>query len=436
MRTRLSVVPTRIRSAFDALPMGRFGRSVSQLAGGAAVGQLVLVLCSPIVTRLYSPADMGIYSVYGASLSILATVVALRYEVAIPLEREFGTASNTLAAAFTVVVGVAAIVGAGTMIFGDDLVRMVGTPELARYLWILPLALVGTGAYHILNHWAIRDRSYGPIAATKVYKGVAQSGIQIGIGLFSAGPLGLILGQAAGQIAGVRQLGRLLHGRLSEIRAAVSLEGIGRALRAHWRFPVFSGTGALLNSAGLYLPAVLIAFFYGPEVAGWFAIGQRVLGLPVALVGQSVSQVYLGESASLLEKGPGELRRLFKRTAVRLGLVALGPALALVLFAPPLFSVVFGSSWNEAGVYVQLLVPMLLGRFVVTPLSHTLNILRKQSRQFVWNAFRLLLMVGLITAPALRGESARVAILGYSLAMLISYAALYVIMDISLRQSR
>ncbi len=58
--------------------------------------------------------------------------------------------------------------------------------------------------------------------------------------------------------------------------------------------------------------------------------------------------------------------------------------MAPILFAgPTLFALVFGEAWRAAGEIVQLLVPLYLVRFVVTPVSQTLNILGRQKLHLV-----------------------------------------------------
>jgi O-antigen/teichoic acid export membrane protein len=171
---------------------------------------------------------------------------------------------------------------------------------------------------------------------------------------------------------------------------------------------------------------------YGPVVAGWFMLGHRIVGLPVSLVSKSVAQVYLGESAQEVWGSVHLVRRRFHRTAGRLAALVALPASAMLLFAPALFSWVFGGAWREAGIYVQLLTLMFVGRFVVTSLSHTLTILERQDRQFLWDLGRVVLVVAAITIPSMLEAPARVAVVSYSLAMLAAYAVLYLVMDISL----
>ena len=57
-----------------------FARNMVLLAGGSALGQGVVVLSSPILTRLYTPQDFGALAVYIALISILSSVVSCRYE--------------------------------------------------------------------------------------------------------------------------------------------------------------------------------------------------------------------------------------------------------------------------------------------------------------------------------------------------------------------
>jgi hypothetical protein len=45
------------------LPGGTFGRSVLTLASGTAVAHLLVILSAPVLTRLYTPADLGALAV-------------------------------------------------------------------------------------------------------------------------------------------------------------------------------------------------------------------------------------------------------------------------------------------------------------------------------------------------------------------------------------
>ena len=62
------------------LPKGRLIRAVALLVTGSAFGQLLVLVASPLLTRLYSPDDFGVLGVFSALLGLFGTAVCLRYE--------------------------------------------------------------------------------------------------------------------------------------------------------------------------------------------------------------------------------------------------------------------------------------------------------------------------------------------------------------------
>src|SRR5690606_30650583 len=58
-------------------------KNVFTLLSGTAFGQLIPILISPILTRLYTPEEIGTYSIFFATSNILAIVATGRLEFAI-----------------------------------------------------------------------------------------------------------------------------------------------------------------------------------------------------------------------------------------------------------------------------------------------------------------------------------------------------------------
>ncbi len=57
-------------------------------------------------------------------------------------------------------------------------------------------------------------------------------------------------------------------------------------------FPLFSAGATILNHAATTLPPIMLAAFYTPQVTGLFGLAQRMISLPMVLVGAAVSQVF------------------------------------------------------------------------------------------------------------------------------------------------
>ena len=371
------------------------------LASGTAAGQTIVVLASPILTRLYTPDDFGVLAVYAAFLAILTVVASLRYQLAIPLPRSDGTAANILALSLMCVVGVTVTVTLLVALLGSSIVGWTNTPMVAPYLWLLPVGVALGGAYQSLNYWAIRKRAFTRIASTKLQQGGGMVVTQIGLGLAQLGPLGLILGQVVGQAAGLTNLARSAwrddHSALIRIRA-VRVRWVARRYR---RFPFYSTWSALANTAGSQLPLVLFAALFSPAVAGLYLLAYLVLGMPMSLLGQAIGQVFVPGAAEARREN--KLDTFTLRTFSGLVRIGLGPIVLVAITAPELFAFVFGAEWRDAGIYAQWMALWLATVFISSPLSNLISITERQVQGLVFDLTLLVLRSTAIVAGAVIG---------------------------------
>ncbi len=138
------------------LPKSSFARNVAVIAGGTAAGQSIVVLASPIITRLYTPEEFGVLAVYTSFLGILSVLASLRYELAIPLPEKDRDAASLLVLSLGIVVFMSLFIGVGIWILGDYIIHWFNTPALHAYLWLLPLGVLMTGVYQVffrLYYW-------------------------------------------------------------------------------------------------------------------------------------------------------------------------------------------------------------------------------------------------------------------------------------------
>jgi len=412
------------KKLFSPLRKPSFLSNVMVLAGGTALAQGLTVLASPLLTRLYTPDDFGVLAVYTSMLALLVVVSSWRYGLAIPLPEDGTTAANVLVLSLTIVLGMSLFVGVGVWALGDWVVIRVNVPVLKPYLWLLPLSLFCAGGYGVLNYWAVRNKAFSHLAKTKLYQGLGRVVTQVGLGLLKFGPVGLLLGEVAGSVSGNRTLAMHTWRQDREVLKKVSISGVRQAAYRYRDFPLFSSVSSLLNTAGLQLPALLLATFYGIQIAGWFALGQRVIAVPMSMVGMSVAQVYFSEASKLARENPKALQQLFYKIALRLFAYGAIPIGLLAFGGPWLFAGIFGEVWREAGKYTQLLALMFLAKFVVGPLSHTLIVLERQDLQLCWDASRLVLVVGTFLFAHYMEWTSIATIAVYAGIMVIAYVSL------------
>ena len=383
------------------LPGGAFARHVVTLASGTAMGQLLLVLALPVLTRLYSPADYGALAVYSATLTVLLVLVSLRFEVAIPLPEDDQVAGSLLALSLLSLAAVTLVVSVLVWLTGDALVARAKVPALRPYLWLIPIGLAGGGAFQALSYWAIRRRAFGRIARAKVSQGVGQVATQIGLGLAGAGAPGLLVGDVIGRVAGGG--GVTLLALRDRAFAQVTPASLVAAAARYRRFPLLMTGSGLLNVGSLQLPSILFAAGFGAAAAGLYALSYKMLVLPTMLVAQAVGQVFLSRAAAVAGE-PDRLRSLAERTALALFAGGLPVFCAVTIGGPMLFATVMGHRWEQAGRYAQVLAPWFALWLVSNPLSGLLSVREWQGSALAFTAVEFTLRLGSLLIGIHRGS--------------------------------
>jgi len=179
----------------------------------------------------------------------------------------------------------------------------------------------------------------------------------------------------------------------------VSWGGMWRAVVRFRRFPAIGSGTALMNTFNLRMPALLLAVYFGPAVAGCFALSQRVFSLPSSVIGESVAQVYFGEVAATMNRDAGGLMVLFRGTMRRMFLLGLPLMLTAMAAGWFLFPLIFGRNWREAGIFVVALAPMALAQFTAACADSTLLVLERQDLALYREVLRTgLLLSGILAA--------------------------------------
>lgn len=389
-----------------------------RVGSGSVLGQAVIIGASPLLTRLFDPSDYGIYAIYLAVVTVVGTVACLRFDIAIPIPRSEGVALALARLALVALVGSSLIVGLiGGLVAAFSLEPLAGYPP-SLLGSLLTIGVLGYGGYLLLTSWAVRRHLFGLLGVTRLTRALGQTLIQLGIGV--AGPAsGLLIGHAAGHLFGQFALGRDLLVRLR--RARIVGARLRWAARRYRRYVLFSAPAALVNSLGLHLAPVVLVAFFEPAVAGLYAVAQRVIGSPAAIVGGAISQVFFGRVVEFQRDRPARVRGALLTTMAVTAAIGLVPLAAIALGGPSLFAFLLGDEWRLAGRYVQILTPMFLLQFAVYPVSLTLNAVGRPDLQLIYDVFRLFAGIGTLALLGLRGASPESALTGFAAGMSVGY---------------
>jgi len=376
-----------------------FLRSVVLLAGGTAFAQAVPILVMPLLTRIYKPEEFGVLAVFSAFLGITSVVAGLQYEVAIPIPESDETAANLLGVALICVAVTSGLSAVATTFFGAEIADLVGLPAIGKFLWLLPISIVGTGAYTAFQFWAVRKRAFPRIARTRLVQSLGGAVTQLLMGWIGTGSTGLIAGQIVNSSAGFLGLGR---GALREDKKAlrgISTNGMKKAAGDFKRFPKYTAIENLANAGAIQVPVLLIANRVANAEVGFLMLGMRLMQAPMSLVGSAVSHVYY--SHAVTEHRDGRLAEFTSNVIGNLARVGVGPLIFVGIIAPSVFMPIFGLGWQRAGVLVAWMTPWFVFQFLSSPVSMVLYVTSNQRAAMALQISGLVLRVAMVLIAAL-----------------------------------
>lgn len=385
-----------------------FAGDVLKLATGSIISQVIPILATPFLTRLYGPDTWGVLAVFVSITAIFNVIACLRYELAIMLPQKEEEASNILVVSLLFPVIIAALIVPLVYFGQSSVIDILNAPGLSGYLWLIPAFVLIDGIYLALNYWNSRTRHYTRLAIARIITSIGTVSGKLGFGYSGHANAGtLMYATVGGQLLATTILGgQILRDDGKEIKKAISWKAMKEAMIRYRNFPIFSSWAALLNVISLQTPALLLSFYFSPAIVGFYAIGNRMLTKPLKFIGNSIAQVFYQRAAAAF--ADGTISELAGKTARNLALVGSFPMVLIAVLGPDLFSLIFGKQWHDAGIYAQILVPWTMIVFISSPLSSLNSILEKQAVGLLYNIVQLItriisLVVGGITGNIFLG---------------------------------
>lgn len=366
-----------------------FFSNVSVLGLGTTASYFLPVAFSPILTRLYSPHDFAVFAVFFAITSITATVSTFRYELAILLPEEEEDAIHLLILAVSFCFGISLLI---LLLAGIENTVTLDALRKWNFSFWLPLSfgcILGQGIQQSIYCWQNRLQQYGRIAIYRFASSLVNVFLSLLFGVYGFSEMGLIYSLLASQMAvSVWMIGELFLKERERLRTVRSSKMYQLAFE-YKDFFTFSTIGSLLNTLSNYAPVLLLSALYPKSVVGHYALTQRVVNLPMKMIGNSVSVVFYRQANEA--KTQGGLENLVRKTTISLLAINIVPMAILFFFGPFLFSFVFGEAWRYAGIIAQIMAPFYLIRFVFSCQSNMMMVFRKLDYEIKFNLAYLLI---------------------------------------------
>jgi O-antigen/teichoic acid export membrane protein len=361
---------------------------------GTVAAQLVNLASYPLLARIYSPADFGVFATFVASAAIPSTLACGRFELAVPTAPRWGRFA-ILWLCLLVSVGTGLISTAGAALYW--LLKDGSVTLILPILFGLCVFLSGfcaAGTLYLMRHDLYRTSS-----ASVVMRTAGAVAIQILLGLTWKSPLALIIGFTAGLASQSLLLSWSIwtHAppRQAQRRQMLAL------FRRYRRQVSVDIPSAFIAAVSLNLLTLLLANLYGQKVVGFYALAQRIAIMPLQLFNDSLSQIFFQKAARAQEER-GHFWNEMRFNLLTSGTLSVGILVLIFLFARPLTELYLGPTWGPAADMLVLLAPMLAMRSLAMSIATTVFVLRRAHWLFIHNIANAgLLVLAYLAARAL-----------------------------------
>ena len=368
-----------------------FLRAAFVLASGTTLAQVIPFLLTPILTRLFTPDDMGVFSLYFSFVIVFLGALSLGFTYALVSADEEDVLGLLSLCIYSIALLTAPISGIALFLIHQDL---LGFGDLSKWAVLsIALSLIVTELFTVLRYAVLREGKYRILANATVNQSIARIGSQVLMGFVNLGWWGLTFGDAVGRAVGVRKLWLCVPYSARDILSGSSWNRLKEIARKYRDFPYYSAPGAIVDSLSAQIVAPLLAVQFGLAVAGQYGIVLRLVILPVTLVGGSVADVFHNRLAEAARAKSGSAERLF--LAVAAGLLVVGLILAgvLVLLNNGIWGAVLGEQWAEAGQYAVAIAPRAAAAMVTMPVSRTVLVFGGQKIKLAYNLFNIVTVI-------------------------------------------
>ncbi|MDU7214391.1 lipopolysaccharide biosynthesis protein [Clostridium sp.] len=363
----------------DKLNNNNFMKSITTLASGSVIAQIIAMLISPITTRLFSPEEFGIFTVITTAVGMFTPILCGRYDLNIVTEKDEKKVYALIKLSTIITFVMSLLVSIGYFIyfkFYKD-----GYDEYLYSIFILFILLIITGMTNIFTSYNNRMKEYKLMTSVYVIRTVAQNILSVILGVFKTGVLGLLFSNLIGQGLGVKRQAKSLMGKREEIKR-ITNKDMKHVAQKYIKQPLISGPASFANSFSYSSINLFIENLFGAGTLGFYSMSYRVLGLPLGIISNNVSKVFFEEASKEYNENGGFTSSLRKTTKFLI-ILAIPMVFVLIIASPMVFRIAFGTKWEIAGTYVQYLAPMFGVRFVVSAVSPAFIIVQKQDYEIL-----------------------------------------------------
>lgn len=373
----------------EQIKIPSFLKSVITLSIGTFLSQLLGFLFLPILSRIYSPQEFGLFYTFTGITQILCLFSTLKYEKSIILPEKKNDSNSLIILTVFII-----LFFATTLFFTILLYKLLDfrTGEISNLIFYVPITIICFSIYSVIIQLFQRDEKFKIISLL----GLIQSLFIFGLSAFFYFiniKNGLIIGYILGCSFSILFILITQYDKFKQVFSDINLEIIKINFLKYIDFPKYYLLYDLLSSGLTFVLPIIISTFYSKVECGLFTMAYRILMVPVIVISIAVSNVFLVKAKKEYSKSL-RFNILFRTTLNKLVLISLFIYIPIFFFGGTIIALLLGSKWENIDLYVKVISIILFFEFIVYVFrSNTYIIVQKQKTGMVIQFFSTLFCI-------------------------------------------
>ncbi|MBE5661101.1 oligosaccharide flippase family protein [Staphylococcus sp. SS21] len=345
----------------------------------SGIAQIILIVTTPIITRLYSPAEFGEFTIFSNIAMILIPIINARYDLLIVNAKNDRIANILSQISFLISLVIILI------LIPVFIVSALLFPNFILDFIFIIIMLFLVSLTNIFTNYLNKERKYKVLSLINVFRAASMSLLQIIFGFLAFGSLGLIVGFSLSYIAGLTLGYRTFKKHFNIVKDKEEAKAIFIENKNQL---VYSTPSILLNSLSFSVVVFFIGILYTNTEVGIYGMAIRVLGIPVTIISLGLSKIFMQQANDYYIEY-GNFRNLLLKFSSALIIVSIILYVPLYLFSEELVNILLGHSWVDAIIVIKIVIPLFVVRLIVSTVSLSVIVLQKQQLELILQALFL-----------------------------------------------
>lgn len=408
----------RLEMLAERLPPLTALSSIGRLSGGHALAVAFSLASLPLLSRLTVPENYAPLAVFVATTTTIGAFSTLAFTNGIVGEHSARRAHELSIVSITCGLGFSLLVAAAVL--GIYFARELSAfGPMGWWVFAVPATVLANSFAEAVSALGNRCQAYERLSVIPVAVSLVTVATTLFLCTLNFGSHGVMAGFLAGQATAFALYWRL-YSSLGLDRRTIAPRSMMQVAYRHRRFAYFSMPASVLWASLMALPVYALSYVGATNALGEFNRARFIASAPISIVSGAVTWVYRQRAADALRHDL-DCRREFVRIFLLLSLVGAPAAAVLGVFGATIFELVLGDDWGGAGVFAQILAPMLFLRFVAAPLSHTLFLASAQRIDLLLMGGAFILTAALLTLASVQDWSADQMVICFVLGCSVLY---------------